>query len=474
MFIKKLVIKNFRLFGSQFILDAGEINIPDGTSPGSGLTVLVGENGTGKTSILEALAIPLIGYKADSIALIDFYDIKQKTELTISSSEEFDVKKSTPRGEFKATGFYFKANVRQQDQTRYLSSTIVSDTRFIPSSSTPVNDTSPDLRVSVNNPFSGPRFNENDYLYIDKNRTKQLESGTFSSTRFDRLLGDFNFQYLKTNLSSLLDPNNAVNDTLSASSINNEFLDKAFEDFKRLTDYDVELSFIDNQAPYSKGYLTYAAGETKQLPVEKLGSGYQMFLAILCQYRLSLQSGKKLIIFIDEVELHLHYKLQVSLAKLLLEISKTAQVIVTTHSAQLLKDLRPNDSHLINVLKKSGAPIDINPVEDYVLPFPSVNESSFVAFEIPSIEYFNELYGYLQDLKGRTSINEFDAEISTGETMYDWERVGGGTDNLSVHSCIRHKIHHPDNTLNDGKFNFDEALPISIKFLRVKIQEHTT
>ncbi len=471
MFIKTASIKNYRLFREEFRLTEGTLNIPDGSTEGSGLTILVGENSTGKSSILEALSIPLLSYKADQLTLLDLYDINEKSEIKITSANEFAVKTSTPRAStFQSTGFYFKASIRQQNQTRYLSSTIVHDTSFVPSASESIRPTSPDLRTSVNNPFSGPRFSENDYLFIDKNRTRQIESGTFSSTRFDRLLDDFNFQHLKVNLTKLPNPNEAVKNTLNSADIKNDFLDKAFEQFQNLTSFAADLSFIDNKSPYSKAYITYSDGESSQLPVDRLGSGYQMLLAILCQYHLSLQSGKQLIIFIDEVELHLHYKLQVALAKLLLTISKTAQVIVSTHSAQLLKDLQPNNEHKVNVLIKSQGTLTVNPIERYILPSSSANEASYVAFQLPGVEYFNELYGYLSDLLGKTSIVSLDAEICRDQTMVAWEKPDGSSETLSIHSCIRNKIHHPENTLNDTKFNFIEELPKSIAYLRTRIQ----
>ena len=48
MFLKKIDIENFRLFDKNFIVD--NFNIPDNTKEGSGLTLIVGENGCGKTS----------------------------------------------------------------------------------------------------------------------------------------------------------------------------------------------------------------------------------------------------------------------------------------------------------------------------------------------------------------------------------------------------------------------------------------
>ena len=72
MFIKKITIQNFRLFKNENVFEADNLNIPDNTE-GSGLTLFVGENGCGKTSLLDALSLPLLSYKADSFSLDEYF-----------------------------------------------------------------------------------------------------------------------------------------------------------------------------------------------------------------------------------------------------------------------------------------------------------------------------------------------------------------------------------------------------------------
>lgn len=472
MYIQRAKIENFRLF-EEFKLGADDLNVPDGVNEGSGLTVFVGENGTGKTTLLEALALPLVSYRSDDMSLHDFRDINKKIEVKVAANAQFEVKKTMPRASFQAIGFHFYSNLRTRDTSAYPVSPITKDTKYIPAPSESIDDNSVELRASVDNPYSGPRFKDNDYLFIDKNRNKQLESGMFSSSRFDRLLDNFNFQYLKTNHEALKDPNGKVRTEIGADSIDNAHLRNAFDEFESLCGYKVGVSLLDNQVPYRKAFLTYEQGNDLQLPITSMGNGYQMLLAILCQYHLSLQSGRQLIIFIDEIELHLHNKIQKQLAELLLKISATSQIIITTHSAEVLKSFAQNSHHKLNVLVDDSGMIKINPADKYVLPTPSVNESAYVALGVDGVEYFNELYSYLMDLKGKTNIASFDAEIANGQRMIAWHNNSNGrTENLSVHSCIRHKIHHPDNTTNDTALNFDVELPSSIQFLRQQIINH--
>jgi len=71
MFIKKITIQNFRLFKDDEVFEIDNLNIPDNTE-GSGLNLFVGENGCGKTSLLDAFALPLLSYKAEGFSSNDF------------------------------------------------------------------------------------------------------------------------------------------------------------------------------------------------------------------------------------------------------------------------------------------------------------------------------------------------------------------------------------------------------------------
>lgn len=474
MYISSVTAKNFRCFSDEFTLTNQHIAVPDGINEGSGLTVLVGENGIGKSSLLDAIAMPLISYKADNLSLSDFTDIKQQIEIVVNANEEFTVKK-TMSGDFQASGFKFIAKLREQNSTRYAVGTSVSDTYFISANATQPRAGSPDLRVAVDNPFAGPRFSENDYIFIDKNRIKTLESGTYSTSRFDRLMDNLNFLYLKANNNEPLELDSALDQLINAEGepIANESLDQAFEYFEQVTGYKVKLNFVDDTEPYKKAFLGFANLEHAQLPLDKLGSGYQMFLALICQHKLSLQSGKKLIMLIDEVEMHLHPRLQKALVDLLLELSKTTQIILTSHSPELLKDLQKNTKHKINAIVREGSSTVINPIDKFVLPVPTVSETNYVAFGLSTIEYFIELYNHFSEIKNCNGIADTDRELGIAAAdLVEWERDDGSSQQLSVYSCMRNKFHHPNNRLNDSKFDRSyESLAVAIEFLRQKIQE---
>ena len=472
MFIKKVSIQNLRVFKDSFQLNENHLAVPDGENDGSGLTVLVGENGVGKSTILDAISYPLISYKAEGVGLNEFSDIAQQIEVVLDSDEPFTVKKSMS-GEFTASGFKFIAKLRGQNNSKYPVGTVVSDAYFVATGQGAPREGSSDLRVAVENPFAGPRFNENDYIFIDKNRIKTLESGTYSTTRFDRLLDNFNFQYLKANSNTPLELHDVLDSTINTGEdrIGNELLQEAFTYFEEITGYKVQLNLIDNALPYKKAFLGFTDLEHSQIPIERIGSGYQMFLALICQHKLNLQSGKKLIMLVDEVELNLHPRLQRSLVDLLLDISKDSQIIISSHSPELLKDLQRNKKHKINAVVRGGDQVSINPISKFVLPLPTVSETNYVAFDLASMEYFIELYNQFSENNECETVTATDKALGIPDAeLIEWEREDAQKQSLSVYSCIRNKFHHPNNRKNDDKFKMDyDAIAEAIVFLRQKV-----
>jgi len=450
MFIKKITIQNFRLFKSEEIFEIDNLNIPN-NDEGSGLNLFIGENGCGKTSLLEAFAMPLLSYKSDSFSLSDFFNPNEKTNVQIFSEQNFDFDGTMPNAKYKGKGFSFEAGIRARDNKSYLSSMVVSDQKYIKADNQDKpKDNSPDLRVSVNNPFKGSRFSENDILFLDKNRTYQTRSGTYNPTRFDRLMENFNFQYinsLRNGSTKLIEDPIDLNAQLHKvlNKIENEFLQKAISKFEEVSNQKLNLSFLDNWKPHSKAFLGIQKENKQHISLDGLGSGYEMIFSLLYSFYLSQQSNKQLIVFIDEPELHLHPKLQEDFIKILLEFSKTAQIILTTHSPLFVKQVLYNEKVLVNVLKKEAK---IAKIEDRVLSYLSANEINFIAFGLPTEEYHNELYEELKirDDNSRTAplnLKDFDVNFFQNDKKETASYPYNTTANqISIHTHLRTQIHH--------------------------------
>ncbi len=442
MFISTLSVKNFRPFGNGSAFTIGNMNIPNAVDEGTGLNVLVGENGCGKTTLLDALVLPLLEYKADSVDLGDFHDKDHTIEISILTNGNFSYAGTIPRTTYNGKGFEFEAKIRARGNSAYLSSMVVSDQRFIRADGeTKPEDGRPDLRLKVDNPWKGPRFSENDILYLDKNRTFQIRSGTYNSTRFDRVMEDYNYQHLKTFI-PMKDLDKAITDKIL--TFENTHLRSALDKFKDIYGEPVRLSVIDNHQPFKNAFFAYTKPDHHQIPLDDMGSGYEMIFTILYSYYLSRQSGKQLILLIDEPELHLHPNLQETFSKLLLEFSKDAQIFITTHSPLLVKQLMTSPKPLIKVLRTDSGAISESSIADRKLTYLSANEINYIAYQLPTEEYHNELY---EELFGQhataTGIKNFDISYFQGvknePANYEWK---GTPNQVSLHTYVRNQIHH--------------------------------
>lgn len=446
MFIKKLHVKNFRLFeaSKDFVVDS--INIPNSVDEGSGITVLLGENSCGKTTLLDALALPLLSYKADSFSVNDLNDPSKKAVIQIFSAQDFEFDGTMPKVKYKGKGFCFEAGLRSRDTKNYLSSIIVSDQKYIRADGEiKPEDGKPDLRMSVNNPWKGSRFSENDILFLDKSRTYQIRSGIYNTTKFDRLMEDFDLQYLKKDGCPL-----DLCEVLKHASedVENSFFKNAVDKFQELSGETLRFNLINNYRPHSKAFFSVQKPNHQQIPLDMLGSGYEMIFSLLYSFYLAQQSGKQLILLIDEPELHLHPELQERFVKLLLEFSKTTQIILSTHSSLLIKQLFYNENVKANILSKLNGATQLLPIGERLLPFVSANELNYLAFGLPTEEYHNELYEELKlkDDNSRTSplnIKDFDLHFfqkSKHEPpSYPYKEVAG---QVSLHTYLRNQIHH--------------------------------
>ena len=437
MFISNLIVKNYKLFNDEFKIT--NFNVPDNINDGTGLTTIVGENGCGKTTILDAIACSLLEYKAESFGISDMNDSNKETEITIETNDAFNVKSVFPNSSFDAKGFKFIGKTREKSNQNKLLSLIMTDQLYISTNDEKPKLGSPDLRMKVTNSFGTKRFNELDVLYLDKNRLYQTRAGTYNDTRFDRIMDDFNFQYYK-NQDNVENLNTMLNEKIK-KELSNKNLEKAINKFKEISGHSLKLDFIDNYLPFKKANLVVETPSNMQIDLASLGSGYEMMFSLIYSFYMSKQSGKKLIILIDEPELHLHPRLQEKFVDFILEISKDSQVILTTHSPLLIKQLAYNENVKNIVLKKDK---DVKEFDERKLSYISSNETNYLAFDLPSEEYHNELYESLME-KYSTSNgikrfdNEFFIQQKKEDKIYPWEKQ---PNQVSIHTFIRNQIHH--------------------------------
>lgn len=146
---------------------------------------------------------------------------------------------------------------------------------------------------------------------------------------------------------------------------------------------------------------------------------------------------------------------QTKLLEALLEISKTKQVFLTTHSPYFL--VTPYLSNVgLFIFRKEGIS---NIVEDASLekmfPWsPTWGEINFKAYKLPTVELHNELYGKLQYDSGRFNENGFEQWLQDKniQRTKQWIRERNGVaqtpTDVTLQTFIRNHIHHPENRQN--------------------------
>lgn len=449
--------------------EISDLNIPNGEDNGSGLTIFVGENGCGKSTLLDAFAMPYVSYKTDSFSISDINNSNEKVEINIFTNQVYDYKGTMPNSNLKGKGFAFKGGIRSRGNKEFLSSIVVSDQQYIRADGeTKPKDNTPDLRLSVNNPWSGTRFNEIEYLILDKNRTFQTRKGTYNDTRFDRIMEDLNYQYIQKENNptdcndSLKEVNNLENKGVSVG------IAEAISKFSEISGNQLKLKLIDNWKPFTNAFFGTDKENLQSIPLNQLGSGYEMIFSLIYSYYLSKKGSKKLIVLIDEPELHLHPKLQSDFIELILEFSKDSQIILTTHSPLFVKQAMSNRNVGVKILNKTENSVSVANPGLSVLPYISSNEVNFVAFNLATEEYHNELYERLMQLKATSKrIKDFDVSFFQTEKAEPKSSPWMEHQNeVTIHTYIRNQIHHQ---ADNGKAEYD-----NLKFSIEKMREYLT
>lgn len=187
----------------------------------------------------------------------------------------------------------------------------------------------------------------------------------------------------------------------------------------------------------------------EDIPINKRGSGVKRlvllnFFRAEAERRQTEHNIPSIIYAIEEPETSQHSVHQKMLIRALLELSNSdnTQVLLTTHSPIIVKELDFDNLRLIITENENKI---VKSVEPGQLPYPSLNEVNFAAFNEITEEYHNELYGYIE------SEGHFNTYKNGRPTMdYIRQRRDNSTfsEQKILTEYIRHQIHHPENTHN--------------------------
>ena len=186
------------------------------------------------------------------------------------------------------------------------------------------------------------------------------------------------------------------------------------------------------------------------IPINKRGSGVKRlillnFFRAEAERRLETSNSNNVIYAIEEPETSQHTSNQ----KLLIEAFKTlgatnsTQVILTTHSATIVKQLEYTNLRMITCEEDGGKLVQR--LTPGILHYPSLNEVNYVAFGEVTEEYHDELYAFLE-------FHQWLRDYKIGRNQIPYIRLNNdGTTQNEQHILaiyIRHQIHHPENHMN--------------------------
>ncbi len=252
------------------------------------------------------------------------------------------------------------------------------------------------------------------------------------------------------------------------------------------------------------------------IPLCNRGEGVQCKIKnLVCRFIAeSVSDGNDyhFIVAFEEPETHLHPNAQKEMFETIKELceNNNCQVLMTTHSPYIVKELSKDKSNIIVVKRNEKEHKSyISTLDERVLPYESMNEINYIAFDQPSIEYHIELFGFIHnklidkyendsDFKtdwdssiialdkngvlvkvGVSTIKGVDIwlEVKSGARKYNWYETKSFTkEKRTLPYCVRNNIDHPltkDDTNNINKHRafvnnskFEKYIQQSIEIMR--------
>jgi len=469
MKITQVKIKNFKAFNGENIFN---IN--------SGLVFLVGENNTGKTTLLEAISFlkslpekkKIEDLKNKKAGEKDFVSVEIKIQGEITNIiDDFS--------EEKYKKYVFKENdietilICRSSENRKVKQEKGKEIELNEKKITLWNNESKQFENASGFDSVISTLFETQFVWSDADPDDVTDFGStkICGKLLNNVIGDF-YQtdkwqaFIKSHKSTF----HEGDDSLSKKS---EVLELEIQKILE-NQYGAAKIKFDFNLPDAKTFSTSTSIKVNdgiETDLKDKGSGMQRAFALaviqtyakfLTKHDTDNTKQKPLFFFIDEPEISLHPKAQKILMQALDKISKNQQIFITTHSPYILREFSGADHNMFIFSKDSGR-IYYKPSDDLKLfKFsPSLGEINYFAYDLPTIEFHNELYGVLQEQEMKYSLIEIDNFFEERGILKnkDWieidKKTGTAKPSYKVASMtfIRNTIHHPENKENS---NFTE------------------
>ena len=440
-------------WNNQGVLKNLELDLTKSDGSVYNTIVLAGENGTGKTTILETLSSYL---NCDSMNTFEYINYIADGKI-YTITPKLDV--------YPELGYHFRKN--EADGTRKEIQNVKTKPQLIES----------DLEDLRHYGFSYSKARSGFNTKKVKSATiQQLDSGKYENDSND------DFTSIKQLIVDIDAQDNSEWMRITESGAGTPFeifkkmsktyrFEKAFNDFFET----VKFKGVDNNTDEIK--IIFEKHGIK-IPVDSLSTGEKQIVFRGAHLLKNINSMSGGIVLIDEPELSMHPKWQQKVLKYYRSLfnkngSQDVQMIIATHSEYVLKSaLEDRDNVLIIVLSDENGTIKSEKITaPRILLTITSAETNYLAFGILSVDYHIELYGYLQNKTGNSSVKSCDNYIFSQTTFFNpslhakkssFTNQNGHTTNYrTLPTYIRNLIDHPDSNQNFTQ----EELKCSIELL---------
>ncbi|MDC8005380.1 AAA family ATPase [Aureisphaera galaxeae] len=329
IYFTKLTIENFRCFGKKQTLNFSQ---KQNREEACRWNVILGDNGVGKTSILRALAL----------SMLDPMDFRYHRFIPWNSFRRSNSKRSPEVG--------FNAVLNNGSRTEVDFEIQLSSSGFEV------------MHKPENLNAIPPNFYEDLVLYAygaarrigSKSMTNESEFPAISLFQEDEELTNVEEWLVRADYHSL---------KKDGAKKTRNLIFRALRKIMRNEITSIKIELLDNRTAV---LFKTAYG---WVPLHELSLGYKTFLAWMVDFAKGLIErypeskdplSEPAVCLIDEIDLHLHPKLQRDVVSFLLETFKGTQFIATAHSPLIAQTI--NDGNLILVKKKGNqVVVDNNP-----------------------------------------------------------------------------------------------------------------
>ena len=433
--------------------------------------VLIGENGSGKTSVMESIGTFLNVGSFDEFEYLEF-------ETNGNIYRALHRSTNQPNATFfrlqdMATGTINDINVDRNFNHRHLE-TNTQDPRHYGCT---ISKARADYKTDKIKHVTTSNLDDNKYS------TDNDDNFTSLKQMFVDIVSQDEHDYTMINEGKSQEETITVEQFRLKHSKQCRFV-RAFDAF--FADRGLKYGKVENRGGNKE--ILFEKGDNK-IAVDSLSTGEKqiVYRGMFLLRNLNALSGS--IVFVDEPELSMHPRWQKKILPFYENLFKdgagnrTSQMFFATHSNYVVDSAFTDAANHLVILLSSDANgvVTSHKVDnaDRVLPRISTAEINYLAFHLPSIEYHVELYGYLQIKEGNLvagrafNVKETDDFIKN-RAQYDARRHakqyvftkpnGDMTTYDTLCSYIRNCIDHPDPVAHTVPT--EEEMKTSIELLR--------